>query len=77
MDTLEPTTYSPSCSSSSLSEQDDSRAAEEVLTNKTLLKLILKHHYEIRVRLVVIQPEDDQETPQANQVVGKCGKHYG
>ncbi|OLP84015.1 hypothetical protein AK812_SmicGene35156 [Symbiodinium microadriaticum] len=71
MAVLEPTTYSPSSSISTTSDEEPNyRIAEDMLTNKTLFKLILKFHHEIRVRLVVIHNEDNLETMQASQHVG-------
>ncbi|OLP84946.1 hypothetical protein AK812_SmicGene34122 [Symbiodinium microadriaticum] len=57
--------------SSSFDYSDDGRhdAAEQVLTNATLLKTILKLHTELRVRMVAVSVEDTPIARHANQAV--------
>ncbi|OLP98730.1 hypothetical protein AK812_SmicGene18772 [Symbiodinium microadriaticum] len=69
MDAAVPTT--PPSDSSSFDYSDDGRhdAAEQVLTNATLLKTILKFHTELRVRMVAVSVEDTPIARHANQAV--------
>ena len=69
MDAAVPTT--PPSDSSSFDYSDDGRhdAAEQVLTNATLLKTILKFHTELRVRMVAVNVEDTPIARHANQAV--------
>ena len=69
MDAVAPTTPSPSSSSYDYSDSGDNYAAEQVLTNATLLKTILSFHTEIRVRMVAVSVEDTPAARHANQAV--------
>ena len=69
MDAAVPTT--PPSDSSTFDYSDDGRhdAAEQVLTNATLLKTILKFHTELRVRTVAVSVEHTPIARHANQAV--------
>ncbi|CAE7874060.1 unnamed protein product, partial [Symbiodinium necroappetens] len=69
MDAVAPTTPPSTSSSFDYSDEGGHDAAEQVLTNAILLKVILKFHTELRVRMVAVSVEDTPLTRRANQAV--------
>ena len=69
MDAAAPTTPPSSCSSYDYSDEGTADAAYHVLTNAMLLKIILRFHTEIRVRMVAVQVEDTAEARHTNQTI--------
>ena len=69
MDAAAPTTPPSSSSSFDYSDEGDTYAAQQVLSNATLLKAILKFHTEIRVRKVAVSVEDNPLARHNNQAV--------
>ncbi|CAE7268534.1 hypothetical protein AK812_SmicGene29371 [Symbiodinium microadriaticum] len=69
MDAAAPTTPPSSCSSYDYSDEGAADAAYHVLTNATLLKIILRFRTEIRVRVVAVQVENTAEARHTNQTI--------
>ena len=69
MDAVAPTTPPSTSSSFDYSDEGGHDAAEQVLTNATLLKTILKFHTELRVRMVAVSVEDTPLARHDNQAV--------
>ena len=58
----EPTTASSSATTDYDQEEEiDHHLAEEALTNKALLQMVLKCHHEVRLRLVVVRTDRDTD----------------
>ncbi|CAE7802215.1 unnamed protein product [Symbiodinium necroappetens] len=69
MDAVAPTTPPSTSSSFDYSDEGGHDAAEQALTNATLLKTILKFHTELRVRMVAVSVEDTPLARHDNQAV--------
>lgn len=69
MDATAPTTPPSSYSSSDDLDESSRDTAYHVLTNGTLLKIILRFHTEIRVRMVAVQAEDTAEAVHTNRTI--------
>ena len=69
MDATAPTTPPSSYSSSDDLDESSRDVAHQVLTNGTLLNIILRFHTEIRVRMVAVQAEDTTEAIHFNRTI--------